>query len=310
MPEPRPQPGRRRLLLAGAAACGLAASTSLTRWRRGSLHSLLSPPQAMADSPFTIALGDPRNFDLRAAGAGIERKPVGIHFYKRDWPLDALGRVRYLQGSHSFDIPRVSDVMGTSDPGDPEQGIYAWNIGAFAMDGERVPHALARDRLFALFDDILRAGWRRYLMPTEPRLQGQEAIRYSLSKPGGYALDPALVPSLDQWMQINLHLPYWQFWADGVYMTVRVIDEPALRGSKGGGVYMFTIELESEAPYFWGYFRNVKDMKRWKELIPAKLASYSHLRPRAEAELRSQGYVIDETYRDPPILALGQTQPS
>ena len=264
----------------------------------------------MADSPFTIALGDPGNFDLRAAGARIDRKPVGIHFYERKWPLDALGRVRYLQGPYSFDIPRVSGLMGTSDPGVPEEGIYSWDIGAFAMDGERVPHALARDRLFALFDDILRAGWRRHLLPTAPRLRGLEAIRYSLSKPGGYALDPALVPSLEQWMQINLHLPYWQFWADGVYMTVRAIDEPALRNSKAGGVYMFAIELENEASYFWGYFRNVADMKRWKELIPAKLASYSHLRPRAEAELRAQGYEIDETYRDPPILALGQTQSS
>ncbi|MBU6441834.1 MAG: hypothetical protein KGS28_16555, partial [Betaproteobacteria bacterium] len=56
---------------------------------------------------------------------------------------------------------------------------------------------------------------------------------------------------------------------------------------------------------FWKYFRKVEDMHRWTELIPAELAKLSPLRSRAEAELRSQGYVIDETYRDPPILALG-----
>ena len=264
----------------------------------------------MADSPATIALGDPSQFDLRAKGAGIERKPVGMHFYKRDWPLDALGRVRYLQGAYSFDIPRVSDVMGSSSPEVPEEGIYAWNIGAFAMDGERVRHIVARDRLFALFDDILRAGWRRHIFPAEPRLRGLEATRYALERSSYYPLDPRSVPSLVQWMQLNRKLPYWKFWADGVYMKVQVIDEPALRNSKMGGVYMFSIELESETPHFWKSFRNVQDMLRWKELIPAALERSAARRLRDEQELRSQGYTIDETYRDPPILALGQTQSS
>ena len=264
----------------------------------------------MADSPVTIALGDPKNFDLRAAGARMDRKPVGIHFYERKWPLDALGRVRYLQGAHSFDIPRVSGVMGTSDPGVPDEGIYAWDIGAFAMDGERVRHILARDRLFALFDDILRAGWRRHIFPSEPRLRGLEATRYALERSSYYPLDPRSVPSLVQWMQLNRKLPYWKFWADGVYMKVQVIDEPALRDPNREGVYMFSIELESEVSYFRGYFDKVQDMHRWTELIPPEMARLAALRPRAEAELRTQGYEIDETYRDPPILALGQTQSS
>jgi hypothetical protein len=260
----------------------------------------------MADSPVTIALGDPSQFDLRAKGAGIERKPVGMHFYKRDWPLDALGRVRYLQGAYSFDIPRVSDVMGSSSPEVPEEGIYAWHIGAFAMDGERVRHILARDRLFALFDDILRAGWQRFILPSQPRLRGLEATRYALERSSYYPLDPRSVPSLVQWMQLNRKLPYWKFWADGVYMKVQVIDEPALRDPKGEGVYMFSIELESETPHFWKYFKGVDQMLRWKELLPAELERSAARRLRDEQELRRQGYEIDETYRDPPILALGE----
>ena len=79
-----------------------------------------------------------------------------------------------------------------------------------------------------------------------------------------------------------------------------------LRDPEGQGVYMFSMDLESEAGHFWVYFREVEDMKRWKELIPAELEAVSRQRPREEAELRSQGYTIDDTYRDPPILALGQ----
>ena len=301
---------RRRLLLAGAAACGAASLPGALRRGYPGLVPLFANQPAMTDSPATIALGDPSNFDLRAPGAGIDRQPVGMHFYERKWPIRDLGNVRYLQGRHSFDVPWVSGVMGSFNPDRPEQGIYAWDVSAFAMPGDRVPHALARDRLFALFEQLLCAGWRRCLLTSEPRLRGAEALHYFLQQGGHYPLDPAFPLDLDQWMKVNESLPYWQFWADGVYMDVQVIDEPALRHPERPGVYMFSITLESEPPHFWKYFRNVDDMHRWKELIPAKLASYSHLRPRAEAELRRQGYVIDETYRDPPILALGQTLPS
>jgi hypothetical protein len=294
---------RRRLLRAGAAF-GFASLAPLLRGSRP-LSSLLTPQEAMADTPATIALGDPKNFDLRAPGSRLDRLPVGMHFYKRKWPLGALGTVRYLQGPHSFDIPRVSSVMGASDPAIPEEGIYSWGIGAFAMDGERVAHAIARDRLFELFENLLRAGWQRFVLPSEPRLAQAEALRYVLSCKGNYPPDPRYVPTLDEWMQLNLHLPYWQFWADGVYMDVRVIDEPALRDPKGVGVYMFSIDLEGETPHFWKYFDEVEDMKRWKELIPAELQIDGRERARSEARLRLQGYTIDETYRDPPVLALG-----
>ncbi len=295
---------RRRLLRAGAAF-GFASLAPLLRGSRP-LSSLLTPQEAMADTPATIALGDPSNFDLRAPGSRLQRLPVGMHFYKRKWPLGALGTVRYLQGPHSFDIPRVSSVMGASAPDIPEEGIYSWGIGAFAMNGERIPHSIARDRLFALFDDILRAGWQRFVLPSEPRLAQADALRYALSAKGFYPPDPRYVPTKEQWMQLNQHLPYWTFWADGVYLKVQVIDEPALRDPEGQGVYMFSMDLESEAGHFWVYFREVEDMKRWKELIPAELEAVSRQRPRVEAELRSQGYTIDESYRDPPILALGQ----
>jgi hypothetical protein len=108
-------------------------------------------------------------------------------------------------------------------------------------------------------------------------------------------------------MQLNRKLPYWKFWADGVYMKVQVIDEPALRDPKREGVYMFSIELERETPHFWKYFKGVDQMLRWKELLPAELERSAARRLRDERELRAQGYEIDETYRDPPILALGQT---
>ena len=301
---------RRRLLFASAAACCFAALPPMISWVRRSRSSTIADQATMADTPATIALGDPKNFDLRAPGAGVDRQPVGMHFYERKWPMKALGSVRYLQGRRSFDIPWVSGVMGSSDPERPEQGIYSWDVTAFAMQEPRVSHELARNRLFGMFRAMLMVGWRPFVEVGDPRLFGAQAVRYLLQDGGLVYLDGSYLPTMEQWMKLNEHLPYWCFWADGVYLSVQVVDEPALRDPAVEGVYMFSITLESEAPHFWPYFDKVEDMRRWKELVPAELARVAATRPGKEAALRRQGYVIDENYRDPPILALGQVQGS
>ncbi|MDE3106480.1 MAG: hypothetical protein KGK08_15015, partial [Acidobacteriota bacterium] len=108
-----------------------------------------------------------------------------------------------------------------------------------------------------------------------------------------------------QWMQINQHLPYWQFWADGSYLTLNVIDEPALRNLEREGVYMFSIDIKSESSNFWSYFTDVEQKRHWQKFLPPVIADRHQRRARTEAELRSQGYTIDTSYQDPPILALG-----
>ena len=258
----------------------------------------------MADNTATIALGDPRLSHLGTTGTSIDRQPVGIDFHQHDWPFDQLGTVRYAQGRYSFEVPLVSQVMGTYDRDDAERGVYAWSITAFPMAGETIPHALARDRLFRLFERLLKAGWRRYVDVGDPRLSGGQTMRYFSEQGGNYSMDPSYVPSLDEWMQLNKHLPYWPFWADGSYMVVRVIDEPSLRNRARPGVYMFDVNIESESANFQAYFRKVADMNRWEQLIPAELQRMQELRVADEAALQKRGYVIDTSYQDPPILAL------
>ena len=259
----------------------------------------------MADNSIaTIALGDPRASYLGPKGPSIERKAVGIDFHEHDWPFDQLGTVRYAQGPYSFERSFVSGVMGTYNRDDPERGIYAWSITAFPMAGETIPHAHARDDLFRFFARLLKAGWRRYIDLGDPRLAGSQAMRYFVDQRGRYSPDPAYVPSLDEWMLLNKKLPSWLFWADGSYMTVRVIDEPSLRNPARPGVYMFDINIESESANFQAYFQKVADMERWTELIPAELERMHRLRVADEATLQRRGYVIDTSYEDPPILAL------
>ena len=258
----------------------------------------------MADDTATIALGDPSASYLGPKGLSIERKPVGIDFHKHNWPFDQLGTVRYAQGPYSFELPLVSSVMGTYTRDDPERGIYAWSISAFPMAGETIPHAQARDKLFRFFARLLKAGWRRYIHVSDPRLAGDQTMRYFVDEDRAYSLDPAYIPNLEEWMRLNEDLPYWQFWADGTYMRIRVIDEPALRNPKRPGVYLFAITIESESAYGYAYFKEVEDMLRWKELLPAELRRLHKLRVAEEAEVVQRGYTIDTSYQDPPILAL------
>lgn len=258
----------------------------------------------MADDTATIALGDPSASYLGPKGPSIERKPVGIDFHKHNWPFDQLGTVRYAQGPYSFELPLVSSVMGTYTRDDPERGIYAWSISAFPMAGETIPHAQARDKLFRFFASLLKAGWRRYINVSDPRLAGDQTMRYFVDEDSAYPLDPAYIPTLEEWMRLNEDLPYWQFWADGSYMMVRVIDEPSLRNPARPGVYMFDINIESESANFQAYFTKVADMKRWKDLLPAELHRLHQIRKAKEIALQRRRYVIDTSYGDPPILAL------
>jgi hypothetical protein len=297
-------PTRRQLLLAAmAAAGGLALGQRKHSWLpASSAHP--TNGATMADNTATIALGDPKLSYLGATDTTIDRKPVGIDFHEHDWPFDQLGTVRYAQGPYSFELPLVSGIMGSYDRDKPEQGFYAWSITAFPMAGETIPHAQARDKLFRFFASLLTAGWRRYISVSDPRLSGDQTMRYFVEQGGGYFPDPAYVPTLDEWMQLNEDLPCWRFWADGSYMMVRVIDEPSLRNPARPGVYMFDINIRSESSNSQRYFTKVADMKRWKELLPAELHRLHQIRKTREIELQRRGYLIDTSYEDPPILAL------
>ncbi|MDE2121025.1 MAG: hypothetical protein KGJ64_10050 [Betaproteobacteria bacterium] len=304
MPEHRPLLTRRRLLLGGMTAAGAVALARGLRFSPAGLLPFTSTTAAMADPIATIALGDPKATHLGNPGAGTRHHPVGMDFHERKWPFDQLGTVRYSQGPHSFEVSRVPSVRGSFDRDQPERGIYAWSISAFPMAGDTIPHALARDELFRLFERLHQAGWRRYIDVGDPRLSGRQTMRYFVEKQGNYSPDPAYVPTLDEWMRLNEDLPYWQFWADGTYMQIRVIDEPALRNPKRPGVYLFAITIESESAYGYAYFKEVEDMLRWKELLPAELRRLHKLRVAEEAEVVQRGYTIDTSYQDPPILAL------
>lgn len=259
----------------------------------------------MTDTPATIALGDPSQTHLNGPEARTEQHPVGMTFYKRSWPVDQLGKVRYVQGPHSFDLSRVTSVMGSCDRANPQRGIYAWDINAFPMDGPTIPHQQARDELFRLFAQLRQAGWTRYVEPFAARLEGEQALRHFLQRGGHYALDPTLIPTMQDWMRINQHLPYWQFWAGGSYLMLRVIDEPSLRGLERDGVYMFSIDIDSESSNFGNYFNDVEQKRHWQKFVLPEIEAMHQQRIRTEAELRSQGYTIDTSYQDPPILALG-----
>lgn len=307
------KPMRRRLLFAGTAAAGAVLMPAGMRSRWLGMFALAGTgapeidPVATIATSATIALGDPARSHLGSPGASIDHQRVGADFHRRRWPFDQLDTVRYVQGSHDFEVPRVSSLMGFSDRDDPRRGIYAWGINAFPTASATIAHALARDDLFRLFAKLRDAGWRRYFDVGDPRLSGRQTMRYFLEQEGNYSTDPAYAPTLDEWMRLNEHLPSWQFWADGTYMTVSVIDEPSLRKPDRPGVYMYSIDLESESAHFQAFFTEVEDMKRWKLLIPAELERLHKLRVAEEAELQRRGYTIDTSYRDPPILALGQS---
>jgi hypothetical protein len=140
-------------------------------------------------------------------------------------------------------------------------------------------------------------GWRPVFPTTYPRLFGKDRLAYVIQKDNSIGLDPAYVPTLEEWMNIR-DLTDWGLYANGVFLNVALSRGYSLLDPNKPGTYMMTFKLETDVNYFRGFFRS--DVRPyWKEVLPARLAEHAVERAKKEAELKAQGVAIDESYQDP-----------
>jgi hypothetical protein len=253
-----------------------------------------------------LRLGDPKNSDLDGPGSSIDNHPSGIVFYQREWRRGSLGIVEFLHGKHSFKVDNVLSVLGVDDRMLPD-GIYQWEINFGVSPEQSDTHEAALSRMVRLLSDLKAKGWARYIGVNDPRLAGKDAWHY-FSTNSEYSLDAAYVPKIDEWKAVVKEMPQWNFFADGVYLDVSLM-ESNMGGFVGKATYLISIKVRSEyAFYGLGFFPgDAEKIHHWKTLLPAELQKYHADRLKVEAALKAQGYTIDTTYQDPPIKALQES---
>ncbi|AMO92844.1 hypothetical protein CFter6_0113 [Collimonas fungivorans] len=229
-----------------------------------------------------------------------DRNP-GSHFYRINWPNDALGAIVVKNGSSSLVLDSVFSVLGDADDTYPEEGIASLSVSMGLPPRNNVLHDDARLKFYALLQRIQEAGWKRWIDPSMPRLNGADALRYQMSDiengAGLMSLDPSYVPSLDIWMKIK-DMTGWQFYLNGVYMNVQLMRDKTRMDPNLPGAYFLTLGLESKDS-FERSEQTYEDRPRWKELYPAARKKQAEERVKSEEKLHALGFKIDTEYRNP-----------
>jgi len=259
----------------------------------------------MNNQPVTITLGQSGDSFVVANGRDrvtVKREPAGLNFYDIKWPRNQLGTIQVSHGFHSFKVEGILGCTGAEDKELREEGISIFDFSVAIATPEAIPHLKARDRIFWLLQMLQAVGWRRQIMPIDPRLNGREALEFSIKEFGVYSLDPNYIPSLKEWMQLGSHA-MWNLYADGIYMKLEFNRDAERMNPVEPGAYLLSFEIKSEAEYLKMAFAP-EDRNRWLELWPARKKELERERAEAEAKARAQGLAIDTTYTDPPVLAL------
>jgi hypothetical protein len=285
-------------LIFGALLSGIALAVHYWNPR-----STLDNGNGMNPSPTLIRLGEPKDSDLNGPGSSIDNHPTGAKFYQREWTRGNLGTVEFAHGTHSFVIENALSVLGFADKDVPE-GIYEWSINFGVSPEQADTHEAARALVMKFLGQLRTAGWKRYIVTSDPRLSGRAAWQYFFSHPT-YSLDSSYTPTMDEWMMAKENTPSWIFNADDVYLEVSV-RESNMGGFIGKSTYLLTVDLKSEYTFYGlGYFPgDAEKIHNWKALLPAELQKYHAMSLKTEAALKAQGYTIDTTYQDPPVKAL------
>lgn len=236
--------------------------------------------------------------DRYGKAVDVNDKNFGLKFYMISWPTRQPGAVRVRSDRSEFRIDLAYGISGTYDVAYPDEGFSSYDVSCGLSTSETMPHDQARLKFYEMLGRIQKAGWKWLIYQTQPRLSGEDALRYQLETSAGTAsLDPNLELSLQDWMRLENRSP-WKFYKDGVYMDVRLSRDSKRMRVDEPGAYFVSIALESYQS-FWRTTFKEPDRAHWRELLPAVRERQRTTRAEAEQKLQAEGYHIDTSYRNP-----------
>jgi hypothetical protein len=243
-------------------------------------------------------------FARRTSLVKVDRQPAGLHFYELRWPSSGKGKVKIRTSINSIPIENVLSVTGVEDADSASEGLYEIRINSTLTNSDTIAHDDARQKIFAFLERIKRAGGKTVIPRGMARIRGKDMTNFLLQSRKQTTLDPAYVPSLNEWMAHD-SLTGWQFHIDRMFVKVQFMRERSLTDPTKPGAYLLSITLKSELENFRNYVKP-SDREHWMDMLPFALADMAKRRAKLEDELRLQGTKIDETYTDPPVPDLSK----
>lgn len=319
---------RRSVWLAGsllAASFGFLAWYVESSFSTGSFNGINSAEarneQTMNSGILEVSLGEQGAEVIKHSQVPIKRGEVaGLAFYEssdienRSEPI-----VRLRQGNLTLDFPIARSVLLTaaekfgegvenvdidlklSKP--PKDSTNELSINAY----DRATYALVME----VIERIDKAGWKRYIDPSEPRLSEritypfQSTMPRSAYQPGrGTTIhpDPNYRFGFEEWQSLpsTTNLNSWQWYADGVFITLAFSKAP-----REAGVPMIEdlrITIQSERMRLAAYDPTQKgDLSAAQKAYREASGKRGERRHAEEAKARAAGLKILEDWVDPPF---------
>ncbi len=227
----------------------------------------------------------------------VDRQPVGLNFHEHDWSTKNPGTVHVEHGPYSFVIPHALGVMGSENADRMEEGLYKFKVTALISTNRPTPHDEARLAFDALLQTLIQAGWKTFFLYEDPRLNGEEAFKYSLGD-STVAFPIDYSPTLDEWMTISSG--HWRLYAGDLFFNVDIWRDYKRMDPQKPGAYLLSFTLYGKEQLGRTYVKS-KDRDHWQTLWVDIIKGLKKERYATEKKLQRMGYTIDTSYVEPLV---------
>lgn len=254
------------------------------------------------DKIYSLQLGvDGENKFIEYAKDSLDKQPAGMSFRDMIFTPPNLGKVSLDVAEQKLILDHVFSVMGSNIDYDPNlKGIQTIDINAGLNKEEFVTEEQAYQAYVNLFQQLNRNGWKNHFDVLSPRIAKEDNIKSIYDDSN--VIDPAHIFTYEEWRKIfneKVSL-YYNLYLNGVYMGITLNK----RGGKEDKVqYMLrlnvsTIKYRVRNSISKSY--KMSDLE-FKKAYDNDLLRTLKIRLVEEKERKTNGYHIDENYKDPDV---------
>ncbi|MEM6406045.1 MAG: hypothetical protein AAF669_05590 [Pseudomonadota bacterium] len=237
------------------------------------------------------------------------KKPSGsnIMFYKYRWRLNppaSPASVTFHYGHNDIIVHNLIYMRVLEDRRD-DSGIGDIYLQAGITPDGWMPHTEARIQFHAFLQYLLAKGWRYAQGYEAPRLSGAQAMRYKLNEEPYFYLDPAYLPTRQEWRALrqgSSATNYWNLHIDNkAFMRIQVGFEDHKTDLELGSYILFIYLLNGEQQarrYFSPDDEHRMNKRNWQIHWEERLQMARKTRAEREKTAIMEGYKIDESYQD------------
>ena len=254
------------------------------------------------DKFYSLQLGvEGENKFIEYAKDSLDKQPAGISFRNLNFNPPNLGNVSLDVAGQSLMIDHVFNVMGSSIDYDPNlKGIQTIDVNAGLNKEEFVTEEQAYQAYVKLFEQLNQNGWKNHFDVLSPRIAKEDNIKSIYDDSN--VIDPAHIFTYEEWRKIfneKISL-YYNLYLNGVYMGITLNKRS---GKEDKVQYMLRLNVSTIKYRVRNSISKSYKMSEleFKKAYDNDLLRTLKIRLVEEKERKTNGYHIDENYKDPDV---------